>query len=373
MFLDTLDDRWPQSAQALLARRILPEYLRLGTAPFVANADVKLRVWRAGDQVLPVVYREGGGKGRTADVCSPWSHYVRYPLGEIDRHGRGLTAWLGRGVIFLGMPLLYISRIDEVVSVNNWLLFTNPQVALDREAVESLTAALCEQFPRRAILFRTVNPEIDPDLARNLTYSGYDLVASRTVYLFDPASRAYRKSSDARRDRRLLEDGKYQLVPHERLCAADMPRLAELHRFLYIEKHTPLNAEFSAQFFETAWRNRFLEFRALRAQGRIDMYVAFFELDGLLTASLTGYDVHQPRELGLFRRAFALLMEESRLRGLPMHLSAGAGAFKHHRGGRPCVEYDAVFDRHLPPHRRAGWKLLSAAGFLQARKVRAGW
>jgi hypothetical protein len=373
VFLETLDERWPESSQALLARRILSDYLRLGPVRFVANADVELLVWRAGNQVLPVVYRKRDSTSRTADVCSPWNHYVRYPLGEIDRHGRGLAALLSRSLLFLSIPILHASCIDEVVSVNNWLLATNPMADLDRPAVDRLTTVLCEKFPRRAILFRTVNPESNAELAANLVACGYNLVASRTVYLLDTASRTYRLSSDVRRDRKLLYDGDYEVVAHEGLCAADMPRLAELYRLLYIEKHSALNAEFSPLFFETVWRNRLFEFQALRREGRVDAFAAFFELGGSLTASLIGYDVRLPQDLGLYRRVTALLMEESHRRGLRMNISAGAGAFKHHRGARPCVEYDAVFDRHLPLHRRMGWRLLRVAGFLQHRKVYRGW
>jgi hypothetical protein len=298
---------------------------------------------------------------------------VQYPLGEIDRHRRGLDALLSRSLLLLSSRFLRASRIDEVVSVNNWLLATNPVADLDRQAVERLTAELCERFPRRAILFRTVNPENNPELVASLMACGYNLVASRTIYMLDPASRAYRQSANVRRDRKLLHDGNYELVPHEEMAAADMPRLAELHRLLNIQKHSELNADFSPVFFETAWRNRFFQFQALRKDNRIDAYIAFFELGGLLTASLIGYDVRLPEDLGLYRRAVALLMQESRRRGLRMNFSAGAGAFKHHRGARPCVEYDAVFDRHLPLHRRAGWRLLKTAGFLQHRKVRRGW
>jgi hypothetical protein len=371
VFLEALDEHWPKSSQALLARRILFDYQRLGPVYFVANADAELLLWRACDQVLPVVYRKRDSTSRTADVCSPWNHYVRYPLGEIDRHGRGLAAVFGRSLLCFSIPFLRASRIDEVVSVNNWLLSTNPVADLELPAVERLTAALCEQFPRRAILFRTVNPETHPELAANLVACGYNLVASRTVYLLDPASRAYRLSDNVRRDRRLLHNGEYELVAHDGLSAADMPRLAELHRLLYIEKHSAMNAEFSSLFFETVWGNRFFEFQALRKEGRIDAYCAYFELGGLLIGSLIGYDTRLPADLGLYRRATALLMEESRRRGLLMNCSAGAGAFKYHRGARPCVEYDAVFDRHLQLCRRVGWRLLKAAGVLQHRKVRS--
>lgn len=152
-----------------------------------------------------------------------------------------------------------------------------------------------------------------------------------------------------------------------------MPRLAELHRLLYVQKHSSLNAEYTSLFFETAWRNRFLEFQALRKDGCIDGFTCWFELNGFLVSSLTGYDTTRPIESALYRRVCALGTEEARRRQMPINLSAGAGRFKLHRASRPSVEYDAVFDRHLPAHRRGGWALLKAAGTFQNRKVQRGW
>ena len=366
------EECWPDSAQAEVARRILPDYLRLGPAQFVANADVEMQAMVAGDQVIPVVYARPGDR-RAPDVCSTWSHYVRYPGSELDRGGSRAGALIKRGLLAASRPLLRFSRIDEVVSVNNWLLSTNPAPSLDRAAVESLTARLCEQAPGRAIVFRTVNPATNPDLAEALTGSGYRMVAARTVYVLDPTSRPYRQSENARRDRKLLSRGDYEIAGHDDLSPADMPRLAELHRALYVEKYTALNPEFSPLFFETAWRNGFFEFQALRKDGRIDAYIAFYEWQELLVASLLGYDTRLPAELGLYRRGVALMTKESRRRGLRLHLSAGAGQFKYLRGARPCIEYDAIFDRHLPLRRRAGWTLLQMAGTVQQRKVRRGW
>ena len=373
MFLDALEDSWPQSPQASLARRILPDLMRLGPVRLTANADVELRAWQAGDQVLPIVLRKHDGASRIAAICSPWLHYVRYPLGELDRHGRGFGALFRRGLLYASIPFLRVSNIDQVVWVNNWLITTNPQPTLDRAEIERLTDTLRKQYPRHAIVFRTVNPEVNQEFATDLVACGYRLVASRTVYLLDPASREYRRNKDVRLDRNLLHRGDYEILPHEALSPADMPRVAELHRLLYMEKHSVLNADYSPLFFETAWRNRFLEFRALRRQGRIDAYTASFALGDLMTACLVGYDTRLPRKLGLYRRSIALIMEESRRNGLRLNLSAGAGEFKYHRGARPCVEYDAVFDRHLPLHRRAGWSLLKAAGSYQDRKVRRKW
>jgi hypothetical protein len=45
--------------------------------------------------------------------------------------------------------------------------------------------------------------------------------------------------------------------------------------------------------------------------------------------------------------------------GLEVNLSAGAASFKRLRGGRPVIEYSAVYDRHLAPGRRFAVRTLA--------------
>ena len=84
-----------------------------------------------------------------------------------------------------------------------------------------------------------------------------------------------------------------------------------------------------------------------------------------MTGSLLGYDIDLPPKLGLYRQAFAVLMSEASNRGQLLNLSAGAGLFKVFRGAQPCIEYDAIYDYHLPYYRRLAWYCLLAGGIFQ--------
>jgi hypothetical protein len=55
----------------------------------------------------------------------------------------------------------------------------------------------------------------------------------------------------------------------------------------------------------------------------------------------------------------ALVFQEARESGQILNLSAGAAQFKRHRGGKPHLEYSAVFVEHLPWRRRMAWMTLS--------------
>ena len=81
-----------------------------------------------------------------------------------------------------------------------------------------------------------------------------------------------------------------------------------------------------------------------------------------MTASLIGYDLTLPLELGLYRMSVALMISEAAKRKMLLQLSAGAGEFKMLRGAVRVQEYDAVYDAHLPIQRRLPWACLQAIG-----------
>jgi hypothetical protein len=152
------------------------------------------------------------------------------------------------------------------------------------------------------------------------------------------------------------------VIGGEGIGDADIPRLAELYRSLYIDKHSSLNPGLTEDFFALTLRGNDLHYRALQRAGTIDGFIVFFVDDGVLTGVFIGYDRGLPRRLGLYRQLIAVLVAEARDRGLLLNLSAGAAEFKSLRGAFPVIEYDAVYDRHLSPRRRLAWWLATQQG-----------
>src|SRR3989441_11230474 len=79
--------------------------------------------------------------------------------------------------------------IDRVAFVNNWLLPTNPAPRLSAAEIAALTARLIAEYPDAAVVFRSVNPRLDPDGAAALRAEGYRLAPRRRVSPPGPPSR----------------------------------------------------------------------------------------------------------------------------------------------------------------------------------------
>jgi hypothetical protein len=128
---------------------------------------------------------------------------------------------------------------------------------------------------------------------------------------------------------------------------------------LYLEKHSRLNPQYDEPFVRAAIRDHWLEFHGLRDRtGRLAGVLGFFTLDDrLTTVPFIGYDTSLPAESGLYRRLFLGLHGEVDRRRQLLNYSSGAGEFKRRRGSVPTVEYNAIYDRHLPPPRRRAFRI----------------
>lgn len=338
--------------------RYLTALLADGPRAYADNADVDIEALLVDGTLLPLVLSRGGESA--AESCSPRSHYVAYSLEEAAKRHPGLPPWLFSVGAAAATPLIRAAGIDRVISINNWLLSTNPSVRLDLEQVREVTACLTRKYPDRAILWRSLNPKLDAALIEHARLCGYRLLRSRRVYMLDAGPWVYRRHQNARRDFALLKRTRFEAISDPEALAPHAERIAELFRSLYLGKHSRLNTAFNARFFAVTLAAGVFEYRAFRVDGEVAAFLAFFIRDQVMTASLVGYDLKLPQSLGLYRLCLATFLAEAASRGLRLNLSSGADEFKRLRGGLPVDEYEAVYDRHLAWTRRAGWFALSS-------------
>jgi hypothetical protein len=332
--------------------------LEHGTRSVAPNLVGKPGILESGAVPWPILLSEA-----TRGASYPTSlhtQYAAYPASELHLVPGGLQR-LGADIGLKGLGLLLqAGAVDYWVQWSSWLLSTNLHHASLREVLPDVTERLVAAFPDRAILLRSVDGYLDPDLPSACVRAGYRTIVSRQVYFFDGRNPSFLSRSAVKRDLKELRALKdHRIVEHEELQPADAPRIAELYRQLYIEKHSPLNPQYTVGFVTEALRHRWLEFRGLRhVSGRLDGVYACFRQGQCTSTPFIGYDTALPPDLGLYRLLVSMLLTDVAARGLVLNYSSGAGEFKRRRGAEPCLEFNAVYDRHLMPHRRAANAIL---------------
>lgn len=325
-------------------------HLGRDTRAFVGNLCTRVEIVGAGDERAPVTINYA--EPDNAWVCSPYTAYCAYAIEELRRLTPApiahpvATLCLGAGA------LLRHARIDQAVTVNNWLLSTNLYLPLQEPTLDAWIDETRERWPEHAIWFRSLNEPWTSSWLTALQARGAILLPSRQVYLYSDIRRLAAAKSNLKTDLALLERTPYTLCTDIR--AADYARCEELYGMLYLEKYSRLNPAYRANLIE-AWHGAgLLGLTGFRdADGTLQGIVGTFERDGVVTAPIVGYDTRVPQRLGLYRLLMAAVLRDAMERGMRVNLSAGAAEFKRLRGGVPAIEYSAVLADHLPRKQRA--------------------
>ncbi len=358
---------WPNPVadagnEAQSGRSFLTSWLETPSELLIRNVRTDPHLIRIGPHVFPATVNEQDYKNSW--VCSPYNATISYPLDELREIRNAALRVSLAGLIHSVSPVLKAARINNVLCVNNWLLSTNLYPPWNGEGVVEATSELTQRWPEHAIMFRSLNPVSNAPLMKCLAEVGYILAPSRQVYLCEDLAAASRKQN-SEIDRHFLERRtSYQVVRDSELSDEDVPRIRELYDQLYLQKYSKHNPQFTDQLILLLRKTGLLKMIGLRNEhGRLDGIVGCFGRYNVVTTPLIGYDLALPQKLGLYRMLTALVFQEARESGRILNLSAGAAQFKRHRGGEPCLEYSAVYVKHLPVFRRSVWKLL--AGLLE--------
>jgi hypothetical protein len=349
---------FPQTEDGDYARRyLLP--LMLGDAQtYIRNVfNTQLMFAKAGEVIIPITISDFHIDNTY--TVSPYSHYVSY--GGFEEVKRLNNPPVEKLIKLLMDPIAWYFRmadLDKVAYVNNYLLSTNLYPSVNRDQLSALSEALPKWFPDRVIVFRSVDEKKNPHIAGILKENKYELVLSRQVWYMDEEEAS--RTRQYKEDVRALRRHGYEIVDGKDLSDAELARSLDLYNMLYLEKYSYYNPQFTFEFMKLARDNEVLHLRALKRDGKINAVMGFFIRNGAMTQPLFGYDTSLPQEEGLYRLLTLITLQEGLRRNLLVHASGGVGKFKKVRGGKPVIEYNAVYHKHLPLWRQMPWKLIKA-------------
>lgn len=332
---------------------------RLGPDGALDNARLDLVALQLTDRALPIVVPEGAQHCWLTSLAVTYGKALR---DEIDRDQRGALAWLYRGVSWLAEGVLRLTRADQVVYVNHLLFSTSLYGAWTAADLGPALATLRRVFPKRAIVWRSLNAEDNADLLAAMDSHGARRVVSRLVWTLPDPARQWAPRTDAKADRKLVAAGDLSVETPTDLSPEDLLRVIELYEDVYLTKYSRANPAYRPDMLRAAIDSDVLNLQLIRGpEGDIQAFAADHVYERMLSSPMLGHDRSQAASVGLYRVAMSLSVLRALEAGLSVNYSAGAGAFKRHRGAKPALEYMAVFDAHLPLWRRIGYGVLARA------------
>ena len=321
------------------------------TQHFIKNITSNIEILNIEQQYFPITLNRA--EYENSYVCSPYTAYISYARDELGLIQSTSLQWIFRVLIWNASGLLKLGKINQTVSINNWLFSTNLVPEWQPETVSRFTQELTDLHPEHSLSIRSLNCVTNPQLIKHLLANGWIMLPARQVYLFNTDKDNWWKRNNVQNDQRLLKKTTLELVLPEQHRSEDFKTIEACFHKLYIEKHSPFNPQYTSEYFELLHQNRLIEFFSFRnEQKEIVASIGLFTQQGIITSPIVGYDTSQPKSLGLYRLLIAQLLKITYERGQVLNLSSGASDFKKQRGGKPVIEYTALYINHLPSQQK---------------------
>lgn len=337
-------------------RRFCGPISEKGLNHYVSNIATHLEMHEQADALLPVTINDS--EYENAFVCSPFGYYVSYAMLYLDliknRWGRKSCSIIMDGFSRL-MPA---ASLNKVVAVNNWPFATVLWPTLSQDDVHAIKKHYLSQYPHHTLMFRSFNEKMNADLLKNLKKEGFHIISSRAIFLLNGKDPEVFKTRIFKSDLKLMRETEYEILDGSALKDEDYKRLIDLYTMVYLEKYSDLNPAHTEELLKHGVASKTMELRVLVKNGSIDGVVAFYERSGVMTCPFFGYDTTKPLGDKLYRCLCTVLMLEAQKRQVLFHQSSGAAFYKTIRRAECCIDYTAVYIKHLPWYRKLPWYLI---------------
>ncbi len=359
--IDELD--WSSYHDGIQSQRYLEPLVKNGVSSYITNSSCELMIC-AGHQLLLPLVLSSNSKNQTY-VVSNNTQFIDYPLEEIVQGSKyPKYVKIGSRLFFALLKMIgRLSRFDNCVFVNNWLVSTNLYPQLSKEVIDDLMGCLSAHFPKKTIVFKGLLREFNAGIMDALAENNCKEIVTRQVYMMDPALKKYKKKRPYTQDKKHAEKSEgLQWSVQESLSDEEKSKIIAMYTDLYIRKYSVHNPHYTPSFLSLLLHKGVMTLHVLKENERIQASQLIFTLNGMLTTPMIGYDAQEPKEKGLYRLMNMALMQEAIEKNFVLNMSSGASSFKKQRGGVPVFEHNMVKYNHVGPVRRLPWlifKMLS--------------
>ena len=261
---------------------------------------------------------------------SGWFDYASEEMAD-----NSLTAWSIRSAGFIARVL----GIDNIILIGNAPVSTNIWLDQHSRDVPSLCRQMASCYQKHFIGVRNLQAYKHSVLIEELKSQNFYALPARIVYEFDFREKLQKKHSHLQRDRSALKRSRLQMNILTSITKEQASHFRDLYQAIYIDKHSALNAQYTAQFFMDMLSSKVMTALVLQdADGEIVAFAMLYAVGYTLTVPALGYNV-QSAITGLYRLLFAAITFHTQENRMLLNYSSGAGDFKRKRGGIPRLEY----------------------------------
>lgn len=320
------------------ALNYLVPFIRDGIKKYISNVSGEMKLLVVEDKWILPLFIPKANKNNSY-VASLYSHYYLYAKEELRELKNKFLEFLFKPVVMFLSLFLRLSKIDDCIYINNWLLSTNLYTDLPSEYIHEVTKFVANIYKGKPIIWNSINEKSTKDFFEVMKSNNYTFLLSRSIYIQDKFENLGSKTNKViKRERNLLMNTEYKISEN-----VDANRVIYLYNKLYIEKYSKYNPKFTEEFIRLSSKNKLLKFYCFEKESKAEGVVGFFKRQGVMTTPILGYNTDLPREENLYRILSMRLWLEAQNNNLISHRSAGAGEFKKIRGAKNYFEYRTIY------------------------------
>lgn len=335
----------------------LKSLMKNGVPYYIENISGEINILKIGNQLLPILITSGNV--HDSYVCSPYGHYVS--LGQ-ESLPRIKNKWMKR-VAESGLKglacIIKKAAINPAIYINHSLFSTDLQPNhLPQSHISSIVHFFKKKFPTHTLIFRSINAKSCPDLKTRLKSCGFQLIATRQVFLTDMEKAGLFNTRIIKSDLKLWNEKNYEVISQDELSEADEQHILRLYHLLSINSHSALNPKLSMHCLKWLKSHPTFQLKALKINGVIEGAVGYHIKENLFHCSFFGYDKLSENNTLIYRLLSTLLLLEAAKNGKVFHQSAGASFYKTIRRAKKTQEYQAIYTKHLLLKQKLAWFVL---------------
>ena len=320
------------------ALNYISSFIKYGIEKYISNVSGEMKLLVVDDKWILPLFIPCRNKDNSY-VASIYSHYYLYAKEELKELKNKFLEFLFKPVAGFLSLFLKLSRIDDCIYINNWLLSTNLYTDMPCEYVHEVTKFVANIYKGKPIVWNSINEKTTNEFFREMKKCGYTFLLSRSIYIQDKFENlGSRINRVIKREEKLLQDTDYKISED-----VDVNRAIYLYNKLYIEKYSKYNPKFTSEFIKLSLKKNLLKFYNFEKEGKSEGVIGFFKRQGVMTTPILGYNTDLPKEENLYRILSIKLQLEAKDNNLIFHSSAGAGEFKKSRGAKNYFEYRTIY------------------------------
>jgi hypothetical protein len=325
-----------------------------GSHYFIDNANVEMCLLVINNKGMPIIINHG----KNEEQCVLTSFLVRYQAYFKYFLTNKIEGKLVRNFLFMLLDKLVVflqwCRLDRSVSLNNWLIHSNPK-EIDKfsdDEWNQIIAFLSSYYPGYLIEYRGLDHVYTNKPSLEYFVKHGKIQDYRICYYRNPNAK---KNNNYKNDLRLWKKTTLQ-VQEEPFHDANL--ITSLYRSLYVKKHSLHHVHNNAKWFALTQDSGFVKYILVKQDGKVLGFFSFYTFNDKITPSYIGHDLGLNKDFGIYRLEWMYVIRLSEKHEKELAMSAGSDKFKKLRGGHPVKEYIGLYDRHLSFFKRRIFRFL---------------